>query len=369
MRYLSEPPHDAGSPPKVGILLVNLGTPEAPTAAALRVFLKEFLSDPRVVEIPRVLWWPILNGFVLTTRPRSSVRKYAKIWTTQGSPLKVHTERQARLLGSHLGGDAERPALVAWAMRYGQPSVQQGLVALKEGGCDRVLVIPLYPQYSASTTASTYDALLAATGRMRNVPELRVVKHFHDHPGYIQALAQSVRDHWTDVGRPDKLILSFHGLPRFAVDRGDPYYAQCRKTAHLLAEALLLGPEQYILAFQSRFGRARWLEPYTLEVVTALGKQGTRRIDVLCPGFVSDCLETLEEIAIENKRAFQSSGGGQFHTIPCLNERPDWIRALADIAAANLQGWQGTWDRAPSHAAAPREQAQPLVPKPDRRSA
>jgi ferrochelatase len=363
-RYLPEPPRDPDATPKVGILLVNLGTPKAPTAAALRPYLRQFLSDPRVVEIPRVLWWPILYGAVLTTRPRRSAQKYAQIWTAEGSPLKVHTERQARMLGSHLAGEAEPHVLVAWAMRYGRPSVQDGLLALKDGGCDRVLVIPLYPQYSASATASTYDAVLAATARMRNVPELRLVKHFHDHPGYIQALAQSVRDYWTDNGRPDKLILSFHGLPRFAVDRGDPYHSQCQKTAELLAEALMLGPDQHILAFQSRFGRARWLEPSTLQVVTALGKQGTRRIDVLCPGFVSDCLETLEEIAIENKAAFLSAGGGQFHTIPCLNERQDWIGALADIAATHLHGWQeGHADRprARPQASALREGARPLA--------
>jgi len=366
MPYLPEPPREPSSTPKVGILLVNLGTPEAPTPAALRAYLKEFMSDPRVVEIPRALWWPILNGIVLNVRPRRSAQKYAKIWTAEGSPLKVHTERQARLLGRALAASAEPPPAVGWAMRYGHPSVEQGLLALRDQGCDRVLVTPLYPQYSASATASAYDAVFAATARMRNVPELRLVKHFHEHPGYIAALAQSVRDHWMDNGRPDKLVLSFHGLPWFAVDRGDPYHSECQKTARLLTEALGLNSDQYVIAFQSRFGRARWLEPYTLDVVTSLGQQKTRRIDVLCPGFVSDCLETLEEIAIENKAAFLSAGGREFHAIACLNERQDWISALADIVARDLQGWLNVSferSRAQSQALVPQDRALPLAAK------
>jgi ferrochelatase len=338
MRYLAEPAHDHGAVAKIGLLLVNLGTPQAPTAGALRPYLKEFLSDPRVVEIPRALWWPILHGFVLTTRPRRSAEKYAKIWTPEGSPLKVHTERQANLLRARLG--ARIPDLaVGWAMRYGAPSVAAALTELRAQGCRRVLVVPLYPQYTAASTGSTFDAVFAAAARMRNVPELRLVKHFHDHPGYIEALAKSVRDHWAATGRPEQLVMSFHGVPRFTLDRGDPYHCECQKTGRLLAEALALETEQYVVSFQSRFGRAEWLKPYTQETVEALGRRKARRVDVICPGFVADCLETLEEIGIEAKAAFLRAGGGEFHYLPCLNERDDWIEALATISQGHLQGW------------------------------
>lgn len=339
MRYLPEPPYEHGTLAQIGILLVNLGTPEASTAAAVRPFLKQFLSDPRVVELPRVLWWPILHGIVLNTRPRKSAEKYAKIWTADGSPLKVHTERQANLLSVRLGAAMAHPPRVAWAMRYGAPAVDAGLAQLKAQGCDRVLVIPLYPQYAASSTGSTFDAVFAAATRLRNVPELRVVKHFHDDTGYIRALARSVREYWTANGRPERLVMSFHGVPRFTLERGDPYHCECQKTGRLLAEALSLRPEDYVITFQSRFGRAEWLKPYTQDTVVALGRRKLRRIDVICPGFVSDCLETLEEIGIENQAAFLGAGGGEFHYIPCLNESEAWIEALAAVAQAHLHGW------------------------------
>jgi len=363
MRYLPEPPHHHGAIPKIGILLVNLGTPEAPTASAVRPYLKEFLSDPRVVELPRPVWWVILHGIVLNTRPRKSAEKYAKIWTASGSPLKVHTERQANLLRSYLGAATQAPLVVSWAMRYGTPPVDAGLAYLKAQGCDRVLVVPLYPQYAASSTGSTYDAVFAAVARMRNVPELRLVKHFHDHPGYIEALARSVREYWTANGRPEQLVMSFHGVPRFTLERGDPYHCECQKTGRLLAEALSLRPEQYVVAFQSRFGRAAWLKPYTQDTVEALGRKKTRRIDVVCPGFVADCLETLEEIAIENKTAFLSAGGGEFHYLPCLNENEAWIAALAAISQAHLHGWierDANQPRAAADAAASRQRATAL---------
>jgi ferrochelatase len=343
--FAPEPIYRHGVIPKAGVLLVNLGTPEAPTAEALRPYLRQFLSDPRVVEIPRVLWWPILNGIILNIRPRKSAENYAKIWTAEGSPLKVHTERQARLLRGYLGEQTKSPLEVEWAMRYGSPGVAEKLRVLRERGCERVLVIPLYPQYAASATGSTYDAVGAALSRMRNVPALRMLKHFHDHAGYIQALAQSVKDYWMANGRPDRLVMSFHGVPRFTLDRGDPYHCECQRTARLLAEALTLKPDQYRLTFQSRFGRAEWLKPYTMDSMIELGKQKVGRVDVMCPGFVSDCLETLEEIAIENKAAFLRAGGGEFHYIPCLNERDGWIRALTDIALENLRGWvPADWD-------------------------
>ena len=325
MSFLAEPSYAHGTPSRSAILLVNLGTPEAPTRAALRRYLKEFLSDPRVVEIPRPLWWPILNGIILNVRPAKSAAKYAQIWERDGSPLRVHTERQAKLLRGYLGARGHAEPLVEFAMRYGEPSLDSVLTRLKQQHCERILVLPLYPQYAASTTATAFDAISAWMRRTRNIPELRLLKHFHDHPGYIAALADSVRRHWQRHGRPDRLLMSFHGLPRYTLERGDPYHCECQTTARLLADALALAPEQYQLSFQSRFGRAHWIEPYTAATLAKWGKQGIARVDVICPGFVADCLETLEEIGIEGKTEFLNAGGKEFHLIACLNENPAWI--------------------------------------------
>ncbi len=340
-RYAPEPPYNHGTPSRIGILLINLGTPEAPTAAAVRRYLREFLADPRVVEIWRPLWWLILNLFILPTRPRQSAQRYAQIWMSGGSPLRVHTERQMKRLRGFLGERMNVPLAIDYAMRYGKPSVADALTGLKQQGCDRVLVLPLYPQYAASTTATAMDAVGAAFAAMRNQPALRSVRNFHDHPGYIAALAQNISDYWLRHGRPDQLIMSFHGVPRYTLDKGDPYHCECHKTARLLTEALRLGPGQYQVTFQSRFGRAEWLQPYTAAVLRDLGRQKLGRVDVVCPGFVSDCLETLEEIAIEGKTIFLNAGGKDYHYISCLNERDDWIHALADIVATNLLGWAG----------------------------
>jgi ferrochelatase len=345
-RLRPEPPYRHGTASSPGILLVNLGSPQAPTAQAVRRYLREFLSDPRVVELPRGLWLPLLHAGVLTTRPRKSARRYAAIWSGEGSPLLVHTARQAVMLRGYLGERHRSRVEIEWAMRYGSPSLAQGMDALRARGCDRILVLPLYPQYAGSTTGSVVDALHAMLARMRNIPALRFVKHFHAHPGYIAALAQSVRDYWMQTGRPDLLVMSFHGVPRFTLDRGDPYHCECQTTARLLAEALALPGERYRVAFQSRFGRGRWLQPYTADVLAELGRNRTGRVDVICPGFVSDCLETLEEIALEGKSAFLRAGGQAFHYIPCLNERDDWMKALTDIAADNLHGWLGQEDPA-----------------------
>ena len=339
MSYHPEPPYTHGTTPKIGVLLINLGTPAAPTAGALRTYLKEFLSDPRVIEIPRLAWWPILNLIILNTRPKKSAAKYAQIWTKDGSPLLVHTQKQTKLLQGYLGERTRTPFVVDFAMRYGTPSVASVMAKLKAQGCDRILAIPLYPQYAASSTASALDAVFAALEKTRNVPALRTIKHYHDDPGYIAALAQSINDYWMQNGRPDKLVMSFHGVPRFSLDKGDPYHCECQKTGRMLAEQLGLKPEQFTLTFQSRFGRAEWLKPYTQATLEDLGRKGMGRVDVVCPGFVSDCLETLEEIAMECRAAFLSSGGKEFHYIPCLNERSDWIRALTDIALTHLQGW------------------------------
>jgi ferrochelatase len=339
MSYAPEPPFNHGTPSKVAVLLINLGTPEAPTARAVRGYLREFLSDPAVIEVPRVLWLPFLHAYLLRTRPKKSAERYAQVWMSDGSPLKVHTTRQATLLRGYLGERTRFPLVVDYAMRYGHPSIPEKLGELKAQNCDRILLVPLYPQYSASATGSALAAAFAVLIRARNMPAIRTVRHFHDHPGYINALAQNVRDYWMKTGRPDKLVMSFHGVPRLSLDKGDPYHCECQKTARLLAATLVLKPEQYVVAFQSRLGRAEWLKPYTAEVLAQFGKQGLGRVDVVCPGFISDCLETLEEIAIEGKTVFLQAGGKDFHYIPCLNERNDWVHTLADIVANELQGW------------------------------
>jgi len=352
MGFLPEPPHEHGAIAKTAILLVNLGTPAAPTPGAVRRYLREFLSDPRVVEIPRAIWNPILHGVILNTRPRRSAARYAAIWTREGSPLRVYTERQAKLLQGLLGDRLKAPLVVDYAMRYGEPSIGAVLAKLRQARCERILVLPLYPQYAASTTATAFDQVFGTLARIRNVPAVRVVKHFHDHPAYIRALGDLVREHWRARGRPDKLVMSFHGLPRYTLERGDPYHCECQKTARLLAEELELADGAWQIAFQSRFGRAEWLTPYTASVLAELGRLGGRRVDVICPGFVADCLETLEEIGIEGKAIFLGAGGKALDLLPCLNDRPGWIEALAAIAREHLTGWipEG-YDRAAAEAA------------------
>ena len=343
--YRAEPAFAHDRIPRVGVLLVNLGTPDAPTPAAVRTYLAQFLSDPRVVEIPSFAWQPFLHGVVLRTRPSRSAARYAAIWTKDGSPLAIHTNKQKVLLTGYLGqrlkalGLPADSALVEQAMRYGSPPIGAAIEHLREAACDRILVVPLYPQYAASTTGSVVDAVAAHLMHVRRVPAVRIVDTFHADPGYIAALAAVVNDFWTRHGQPAHLLLSFHGLPRRALARGDPYHCFCRMTGRLLARELGLEAHQWTLAFQSRFGRGRWLEPYTAATLAKLGATRPRRVDVFAPGFVSDCLETLEELAIDGKRTFQVAGGGDYEVIPCLNEHARWIAALADIVLANLQGW------------------------------
>jgi len=282
----------------------------------VRSYLAEFLSDPRVVELPRWLWLPILHGFILRSRPKKSAQKYATIWTPQGSPLDFHTRQQALLLGKALAG---RNIKVAHAMRYGKPTVAEGLRALS--GCE-ITVVPLYPQFSRSTTESVRDVLPSGS---------RMIEQFHDHPSYIAALAAGVQRHWAVRGKAP-LVMSFHGLPKRSIDRGDPYHAQCIATAKILAGVLRIAPADYHVTFQSRFGAAEWLQPYTAPTLAVLAKQGLKRVDVVCPGFTSDCLETLEEIAIEARATFLDAGGKEFHALPCLNESPEWIVAMEKIA-------------------------------------
>ena len=323
-------------PAETGVLLVNLGTPDAPTPQAVRAYLREFLSDPRVVDIPRVLWLPILHLYVLRTRPQVSAARYERIWTRDGSPLRIYTQRQASLLLGYLGERKHVGIAVDYAMRYGSPSIASKLEALAARGCKRIVLMPLYPQYAESTTGTALDAAGRALARMRSRPEIRTIRHFHDDPGYIRALELTVRDHWMKRRRADVLVMSFHGIPQRAVERGDPYHRECQETARLLAEALGLAPEEYRVTFQSRFGRAKWLEPYTADVLAELGREGVDLLDVICPGFVSDCLETLEEIAIEGKALFLEAGGGEFRYIPSLNDRHEWIAALTDMVERNL---------------------------------
>ena len=338
MPFQPEPTYTHGQAARTAILLCNLGTPDAPTAPALRRYLGEFLADHRVVEIPKAVWWLILHGIILRTRPAKSAAKYATVWTPDGSPLAVWTTKQATLLRGWLG-EAGHNVLVRPAMRYGNPSIASQLDALKAEGATRVLILPLYPQYSGTTTASVFDAVYSWAARTRNVPELRFVNHYHDDAGYIDALAATVRAHWKHHGPPDKLVMSFHGVPERTLHLGDPYHCESHKTARLLAERLGLQKSDWQLTFQSRFGKAKWLEPYTEPTLIEMGKAGVGRVDVICPGFTGDCLETLEEINQEAREAFLHAGGKEFHYIPCLNDSPDWITALSAIAQQHMGGW------------------------------
>ena len=336
--FAPEPPFNHGQQQRTAVLYCNLGTPDAPTTPAVRRFLQEFLSDPRVVEIPRLLWLMILHGVILRTRPAKSAAKYASIWRPEGSPLKIWTEKQALLLQGWLaqrGHDVQ----VRYAMRYGSSSIASQLDALKAAGSTRILILPAYPQYSATSTASLFDAVYAWAGRVRTLPELRFVNHYHDDPRYIAALAGSIRHYWQAHGRPDQLVMSFHGVPERTLFLGDPYHCECLKTARLLAGQLGLAQELYKVTFQSRLGRAKWLQPYTEPSLIAMAKAGVSRVDVVCPAFTSDCLETLEEINIEGRTAFLQAGGKEFHYIACLNDDPAWITALCEITQQHLAGW------------------------------
>lgn len=362
MSFLSEPPHRHGTPASTAVVLVNLGTPDAPTAPALRRYLKQFLSDPRVVEIPKPIWWLILNGIILNIRPKKSAAKYASVWMEGGSPLRVHTERQAKLLKGWLG-EQGRNLTVTWAMRYGSPSIPAVLNELKAQGATRILLVPMYPQYAASTTATVIDEASRWLLKTRNQPEMRFVRNFHDDAGYIDALAASVRRHWEAhgaLGPQDRLLISFHGLPKRSLDLGDPYFCECQKTGRLLAERLELQAGQYQICFQSRFGKAEWLQPYTAPTLTAWGGAGVKRVDVICPGFVADCLETLEEIAMEGREDFLAAGGQAYHYIPALNEDADWIKALGQVVVRQLAGWPDSAQPDAAQAAACAQRAQAL---------
>ena len=342
MPFSTEPAFEHGAALQAtsttAVLFCNLGTPDEPTAPALRRYLAEFLSDHRVVEIPRLLWLAILHGIILRIRPKKSAAKYASIWMPEGSPLKVWTQRQAALLGTELQAQGHH-VQVRYAMRYGNPSIASQLELLKELGVTRVLIMPAYPQYSATTTASVFDAVYTWAAKVRRLPEFRFVNHYHDDPGYINALASSIQTYWAANGQADKLVMSFHGVPERTLQLGDPYHCQAHKTARLLAAELSLRRDQFTITFQSRLGRAKWLEPYTEPTLVAMARKGLQRVDVVCPGFNCDGLETLEEINIEAREAFMHAGGKVFHHIAGLNDSQLWINALVDVAEQHLAGW------------------------------
>lgn len=350
-------------PVQAGVLLVNLGTPEAPTARAVRPYLAQFLSDPRVIELPRWLWWPILHGVILRLRPKRSAHAYGRIWTAEGSPLRFGSEALATALQAELARARPGPIRVALAMRYGEPSVARQIAQLQREGVRRLLVLPLYPQYSATSTGSVIDAVADSLKTLRWPPELRLVNDYHDDPGHIEALATRIERWWAEHGRGDKLLLSFHGIPERYLHAGDPYFCQCHATARLLRERLRLDPTQLVMSFQSRVGRERWLHPYTDAVVRELAAAGVKRLDVACPGFAVDCLETLEEIAMQNDEFFRAAGGSELRYIPALNDSPEQVRSLAALVLRHTQGWPEfapDYDAPAAHAAleAARQRAQ-----------
>ena len=317
----------------IGVLLVNLGTPQKPTKRSVRKYLAEFLSDPRVVEIPRPIWWLILHGFILRTRPKQSAKAYQKIWTDAGSPLLINSQHISEQLQQTL---SEKSVQVVLAMRYGEPSLQSGLHTLKNAGVEHIIVLPLYPQYSVSTTASVFDLLTDELKTWRAIPKLTFINDYHKQPDYINAIVSQIKQHWQNHGRAEKLLFSFHGLPQQMVDKGDPYYEQCQGTVKLVVEQLELPEKEWILCFQSRLGKAAWLQPYTDKTLEKLGKTGCQSVDVICPGFSADCLETLEEINMLNREHFLDAGGQKFSYIPALNSSPQHINALRSIIEQHM---------------------------------
>lgn len=324
---------------RIGVLITNLGTPDEPTTPALRRYLKEFLWDPRVVEVPRPVWWLILNGIILNTRPVKSAAAYREVWTDQGSPLMTHTVNQCEALRSYFSQRYGERVQVEFAMRYGNPSITSVLQKMQQDGVRKLVVLPLYPQYSAATTGSTFDAIAKDFTQRRWLPDLNFISHYHDVEPYIDALAEKVREFQATAGQPDKLIFSYHGVPKRYLTEGDPYHCECHKTSRLLAEKLGLTKDQYMTTFQSRFGREEWLKPYTDETLKALPAQGVKSIQVFCPGFSSDCLETIEEIGQENREYFMENGGESYAYIPALNADPSHIDMMIQLLEPHLQNW------------------------------
>jgi len=338
-RFDDHSDYEHGSTQSTGILVVNLGTPDEPTTAGVRRYLAQFLWDPRLIEVPRPVWWLVLHGIILRTRPARTAEKYRTIWMEKGAPLLVHSQAITDALSESLG-DHQNPAIaVQLGMRYGNPSIKSALDKLRAANVQRLLVLPLYPQYSATTTASSFDCIARVLRRWRWLPELRMINHYHDDAGHIDAVAGSVRNHWNEHGQAEKLLMSFHGLPKRNLLKGDPYHCECQKSARLIADRLQLREEQWMISFQSRFGAQEWLKPYTSESLKSLAAEGVKRVDVVCPGFPADCLETLEEIAIENRDVFLQAGGESYQYITALNDGEDHISALTDLVTRHLQGW------------------------------
>ena len=336
-----------GSQEKLGILLVNLGSPDKPTTSSVRRYLAEFLWDKRVVDTPRPLWWLILHGIILRFRPARTAKAYQKVWTDQGSPLVATSRLQAQIIEKTLQQKFRGNVIVDVAMRYGNPSIRSSLNALHKAGARRLLILPMYPQYSATTTASVFDEVTNVLRDWRWLPDLRFINHYHDNPKYIEALANSIRQHWAQNDRADKLLFSFHGIPQRYVESGDPYFCHCQKTARLTAETLQLKDDEWQLVFQSRFGREPWLQPYCDKTLEALPSQGIKSVELICPGFAADCLETIEEISIENRNLFLEAGGEHFHYIPALNASDEHIHVLCEVLTAHCFGWPETmpgWD-------------------------
>jgi len=326
---------------KIGVLIVNLGTPENPDVPSIRKFLRQFLSDPRVVEIPRPVWLIILHAFILPFRPAKLVHSYQSIWTKNGAPLMVFAESQQKKLSEYFAqsDDSSEKYEFVTAMSYGQPSIKSGLQQLQQKGIYKVLILPMYAQYSCSTTAAVFDAVSKELRTMRRIPECRFINTFFDNETYIKGLAETVKQHWQKHTPAEKLIMSFHGVPQSYVDKGDPYYDECVATANLLAKELDLTEQQWQITFQSRFGKAEWIKPYTSATLEQLAKQGTESVDIICPGFSNDCLETLEEIEVENRDVFFNAGGKEFRYIPALNDSQEQIELLADLVRSHTQGW------------------------------
>jgi ferrochelatase len=320
---------------KTGVLLTNLGTPSAPTASALRTYLREFLSDPRVVEIPKLVWMIILHGIILRVRPKKSAKLYQSIWTDEGSPLLVISKRLTKKI-SKIFMDRRDDVVVDLAMRYGQPSIANALNSFQKQGIDKIVVLPLYPQYAGPTTGSTFDAVVDEIKKWRWVPSLNFINGYYDHPLYIKALANSITEHFQAYGKPDKLVLSYHGMPQYFLEKGDPYYCFCHKTTQLLMEQLGLEKDEYVLTFQSRFGKAEWLKPYTDATLEELAQNGCENVAIISPAFSVDCLETLEELIEENKAIFLNAGGKEYRYIAALNDRDDHCELITDIINTQL---------------------------------
>ena len=340
MKYKTQSGFTHSQADKIGVLITNLGTPEAPTKQAVKPYLKQFLSDTRVVELTRAIWWFVLNGIILNTRPKRSAAAYKTVWSDEGSPLLVHTKNQAKGLAKRFAESWGDDVIVDYAMRYGQPSIDNAIDAMLNAGARKIVVLPLYPQYCASTTGSTFDAIARDFLKRRWLPELRFINQYVDDPGYAQCIANTIKSHWEEHGKADKLVFSYHGIPKKYLDKGDPYHCQCHKTTRLVTQLLGLQEHEYMTTFQSRVGLDEWLKPYTDDTMKALPSQGVKSVQVICPGFSSDCLETIEEIGEENREYFEENGGERFEYIASLNSDDAHLDMLFELLQSNMQGWQ-----------------------------